>query len=57
MPDLILQMQECGQVPVEIVKQLAPEVEFDEQGMPKFPNGGGIPGLPPGVDPNQCSLF
>jgi len=35
------------------VKQLAPDMEFDEQGMPKFP---GLDGLP-GANPDQCSMM
>jgi len=34
---LMREMQECGHVPTDIVKQLAPDVEFDEEGQPKFP--------------------
>jgi hypothetical protein len=34
---LMREVQECGHVPAEIVKQLAPDVEFDEEGQPKFP--------------------
>jgi len=33
----VQEMQECGQVPIDIVKGLAPEIEFDEEGLPKMP--------------------
>eukprot|EP01126_Amoeba_proteus_P025706 TRINITY_DN2556_c0_g1_i5.p1 TRINITY_DN2556_c0_g1~~TRINITY_DN2556_c0_g1_i5.p1 ORF type:complete len:215 (+),score=55.17 TRINITY_DN2556_c0_g1_i5:138-782(+) len=45
---LMQEMQGCGQVPLDIVKQLAPDVEFDGNGAPKFP---------PTFDrPDQCQL-
>uniref|UniRef100_A0A6B2LH38 Pex19 protein n=1 Tax=Arcella intermedia TaxID=1963864 RepID=A0A6B2LH38_9EUKA len=44
---LMKEMQECGHVPPEIVKQLAPEVEFDEEGQPKFA----------GMDNDLCSIM
>jgi len=34
---LMQDMQECGQPPIDIVKELAPGLEFDEDGVPKFP--------------------
>jgi peroxin-19 len=52
----VQEMQECGQVPIDIVKGLAPEVEFDEEGLPKFPATQGIPGLE-GMNPENCTLF
>ena len=45
-------MQECGQPPAEIVKELAPGLEFGPNGMPLMANMGpgvpmpGIPGMP-----------
>jgi len=51
------EMQECGQVPVDIVKQLAPEVEFDPDGQPKLSNAG-LPGLEEILkNPEHCVLF
>jgi len=52
----VQEMQECGQVPIDIVKGLAPEVEFDDEGLPKFPETQGIPGLE-GMNPENCTLF
>lgn len=41
------QLQACGQPPAEIVKELAPGLEFGPDGMPLLPNmGQGIPGMP-----------
>lgn len=37
-------MQDCGSPPEEILKQLAPGLEFDENGVPKMdelPSGAG----------------
>ncbi|EQC29562.1 hypothetical protein SDRG_12571 [Saprolegnia diclina VS20] len=62
--DLMQEMQECGQPPSEIVKELAPGLQFDDDGMPIMPNMGpgmfpgmaGLPGAPmPGQD--QCSIM
>ena len=38
-------MQQYGQPPAEIMKDLAPGLKFDEEGMPIMPNMGG-PGMP-----------
>lgn len=45
--ELMQDMQECGQPPSEIVKELAPGLEFSEDGMPIMPNMG--PGMIPGM--------
>mmetsp|Transcript_8536 Transcript_8536/g.13460 ORF Transcript_8536/g.13460 Transcript_8536/m.13460 type:complete len:276 (-) Transcript_8536:97-924(-) len=37
--ELIQEMQQCGQPPAEIVKELGAGVEMDENGLPKFPPG------------------
>jgi len=51
------EMQECGQLPREIVKKLAPEIEFDDEGLPKIPNFDSIPGMA-GLNNNEgCTLF
>jgi len=62
--ELFQEMQEFGQPPVEIVKDLAPGLEIGEDGMPRVPamGPGGMPGMPPmgpggmppGLDPNSC---
>eukprot|EP00984_Skeletonema_dohrnii_P025970 scaffold15216_cov101-Skeletonema_dohrnii-CCMP3373.AAC.1 len=48
--ELMQDIQEYGQPPVEIIKELAPELQFDEEGMPVMdPMGGGMPGMMPGM--------
>jgi len=47
---LMREMQDCGQVPPEIVKQMAPDLEFGGDGLPK------IPGLE-GADGKGCSVM
>ena len=41
-------MQQYGQPPAEIIKDLAPGLRFDENGMPIMPNMGA--GMMPGGD-------
>jgi peroxin-19 len=44
--DLMQQVQEYGQPPSEIINEIAPALELDEEGMPKlggFPFGAGGP--------------
>ena len=43
---LFLQMQQCGQPPQEIVDELAPGMQFDSEGLPRFPGGGAGAGGP-----------
>mmetsp|Transcript_9858 Transcript_9858/g.15673 ORF Transcript_9858/g.15673 Transcript_9858/m.15673 type:complete len:266 (+) Transcript_9858:103-900(+) len=51
--ELYQDMQEYGQPPVEIVKELAPGLDIGEDGVPVMP-GLGAPGmLPPGLKPDQ----
>jgi len=47
--ELMQDIQEYGQPPVEIIKELAPELEFDAEGMPIMNPGGvvGEGGMPP----------
>ncbi len=45
--ELMQDIQEYGQPPVEIIKELAPELEFDSEGMPIMNPGEGIGGMPP----------
>lgn len=48
--ELMQDIQEYGQPPVEIIKELAPELQFDEEGMPVMdPMGGGGMGNIPGM--------
>jgi len=55
--ELMQDIQEYGQPPVDIIKELAPELEFDDEGMPVMdPTGGGGGGggfggmtMPPGM--------
>lgn len=70
--ELMQDIQEYGQPPVEIIKDLAPELEFDEDGMPIMdPMGGsggmggmmgglppGFPGMPfpGGAEGDQCCI-
>ena len=55
--ELFQDMQDLGQPPADIIKELAPGLKFGPDGMPMLPNmGPGVPGLPPGVDPN-CSVM
>ena len=57
-------LQEYGQPPSEIIKELAPGLQFSPDGMPLMPNmGSGFPGMQmPGMegqDPAQppCSIM
>eukprot|EP00898_Chlorokybus_atmophyticus_P005852 jgi/Chlat1/6268/Chrsp44S09053 len=51
---LLQEMQDCGQPPQEIVKELAPGMEFGMDGMPKF-NAGDASTMP--GDLNNCSIM
>lgn len=65
--ELMQDMQECGQPPAEIVKELAPGLEFGPNGMPLMANMGpgvpmpSIPGMPPfaqgGGKPGECTVM
>lgn len=64
--ELMQDMQETGQPPAEIIKELAPGLEFNEAGMPMLPNmGAGIPGVPtipgmggmPGAPGAGCAIM
>ncbi len=48
-----------GQPPPDLVSELAPDLEFDSDGIPKFEGmmGGGMPGME-GMDMNgECSIM
>ncbi|XP_072049748.1 peroxisomal biogenesis factor 19-like [Amphiura filiformis] len=59
--DLIQQMESLGQPPPDIVGDMGPGFQFDEDGSPRIP--GMIPGMPPGMmppgmpNPEQCSIM
>jgi peroxin-19 len=65
--ELMQDMQECGQPPAEIVKELAPGLEFGPNGMPLMANMGpgvpmpAIPGMPAfpqgGGKPGECTVM
>lgn len=52
--DLMQNMQECGQPPPDIVRELAPGLELGEDGLPMLPDfsGGGALG-----GPGNCSIM
>lgn len=67
--ELMQDIQEFGQPPVEIIKDLAPDLEFDEEGLPVMGAEGmmpgmsmpPIPGMPPfgaagGAGNEQCTI-
>uniref|UniRef100_A0A7S4R4K2 Peroxin-19 n=2 Tax=Ditylum brightwellii TaxID=49249 RepID=A0A7S4R4K2_9STRA len=53
--ELMQDIQEYGQPPAEIIKELAPDLEFDEEGMPKM--DGPLPGMPPFPGNEQCNVM
>eukprot|EP00752_Nemacystus_decipiens_P007813 g6978.t1 len=60
--ELMQDMQEHGQVPAEIIKELAPGLEFNAEGAPIMPNVGegmmpNLPGFPMGgADGQNCCV-
>ncbi|CAE7873016.1 qtrt1 [Symbiodinium sp. KB8] len=45
--ELMQDLQACGQPPADIIKDLAPGLDFGPDGMPMLPNmGAGVPGMP-----------
>ena len=55
--ELMFELQEYGQPPAEIIKGLAPGLQFDENGMPIMPNMG--VGMMPGGEgglPNLADI-
>ena len=53
--ELMFDLQQYGQPPADIIKDLAPSLQFDENGMPIMPNMGSglMPEVPGGtVMPN-----
>uniref|UniRef100_A0A7S1XKR9 Peroxin-19 n=1 Tax=Phaeomonas parva TaxID=124430 RepID=A0A7S1XKR9_9STRA len=58
--ELMQDVQEFGQPPAEIIKELAPGLEFNEDGMPIMPNvGPNVMPFIPGAMPDQqpCSVM
>lgn len=57
--ELMFDMQKYGQPPADIIKDLAPGLQFDENGMPIMPNMGAgmFPQMPGGEGlPNLSEL-
>jgi peroxin-19 len=57
--ELLFDMQQYGQPPAEMIKDLAPGLKFDENGMPIMPNMGAgmLPTMPGGEGlPNLSEL-
>ncbi len=57
--ELMYDMQKYGQPPADIIKDLAPGLKFDENGMPIMPNMGAgmMPEMPGGEGlPNMGDL-
>lgn len=54
-------MQEFGQPPADIIKELAPGLDFNDEGLPVMPNLGGnvMPHMPnvPFPDSQVCILM
>ena len=46
-----------GQPPADIIKELAPELEFDKEGMPKMDMDMGMSGMPPFMGNDNCTLM
>ncbi len=46
--ELMFDIQQYGQIPAEIIKDIAPGLKFDENGMPVMPNmgSGTMPEMP-----------
>ncbi len=61
--ELMQDVQQFGQPPAEIIKDLAPHLKFDKAGVPILPNLAGnmmpdqSPGMPgmPLPDPSSCT--
>lgn len=55
----LIQYYRYGQPPADIIKELAPGLEFDEEGMPKMDGQGmGMPGMPPFAPGDEkCSIM
>lgn len=56
--ELMFDMQQYGQPPAEIIKDLAPGLKFDENGMPIMPNMGAgmMPEMPGEGLPNMAEM-
>jgi len=58
--EIMHDIQEYGQPPADIIKELAPGLEFNAEGMPVMPHmGGNLMGHMPNVpfpEPQQCCI-
>ena len=64
--ELMQDVQQYGQPPAEIIKELAPGLEFNDEGLPVMPNMAGntmpstepgMPGIPmPDPSSGQCTV-
>lgn len=56
--ELMFDIQQYGQPPADIIRDLAPGLQFDENGMPIMPNMGAgmMPGGQSGQFPNMAEL-
>lgn len=52
---LMQEVQEYGQPPAEIIKDIAPGLELDSNGLPKL-DGAGMPPFPDGED-GECRVM
>jgi len=57
--DLMQNMQDCGQPPPDIVRELAPGLELGEDGLPMLPDFSGLGALGAGGPggPGNCSIM
>jgi len=53
--ELMHDIQEYGQPPSELIKKLAPDLEFGQDGIPVM-DGAGFPPIPPGMDEECCIM-
>jgi len=53
--ELLQDVQEYGQPPADIIKELAPDLDLDEDGMPKMDMGNNLPAMFPGN--NECPMM
>lgn len=51
------EVQEYGQPPVEIIKEIAPGIELDEEGMPKVDGSSAFPPFMPNGSNEECRIM